>query len=161
MPDSTLQPIVDVSVAGDMVLQVVWKDGTRYRVDLSTLIRESQVLAPLRAKDMFDQVSVGLGGYSLDWPGDLELGSDQVFRWGAEQAGDFMPSAEFVTWRGGMGLTQEKAAAALGLSKRMIAYYESGEKPIPKTVRLACIGLEALGARHGGEPGGSVRGGVS
>jgi hypothetical protein len=40
-------------------------------------------------------------------------------------------------------LTLDTAAAALGLSRRMIAYYASGEKPIPKTVLLATEGLRA------------------
>jgi hypothetical protein len=37
-------------------------------------------------------------------------------------------------------LTLDSAASALGLSRRMIAYYASGEKEIPKTVLLATEG---------------------
>ena len=35
-----------------------------------------------------------------------------------------------------------RAAEALGLSRRMVAYYSNGEKPVPKTVLLACRGWE-------------------
>jgi len=33
---------------------------------------------------------------------------------------------------------------ALGLSRRMVGYYESGKAAIPKSVGLACAGWEAL-----------------
>lgn len=34
-------------------------------------------------------------------------------------------------------LTQPEAAKSLGVSHRMICYYESGERPIPKAIELA------------------------
>ena len=51
-----------------------------------------------------------------------------------------MRASAFRAWMDEHGLTQEAAASALGLSRRMIAYYLSGEKPIPKTVLLATEG---------------------
>lgn len=39
--------------------------------------------------------------------------------------------------------TLDAAARALGLSRRMIAYYEKGERPIPRVVALATRALEA------------------
>ena len=41
-------------------------------------------------------------------------------------------------WRNGLSLAQ--AAAALGLSLRMVAYYTSGTRAVPRTVLLACKG---------------------
>ena len=41
------------------------------------------------------------------------------------------------------GLTLDGAARALGLSRRMLAYYRGGAKPVPRTVALACLGWEA------------------
>jgi transcriptional regulator with XRE-family HTH domain len=45
-----------------------------------------------------------------------------------------------------MGLSQKQAAQALGLKRRMIQYYEKGERDgekveVPKAVRLACFAL--------------------
>ena len=40
-------------------------------------------------------------------------------------------------------MTLDTAAQALGLSRRMLAYYRSGEKRVPRTVALACLGWEA------------------
>ncbi|EKO40294.1 MAG: hypothetical protein B193_0972 [Solidesulfovibrio magneticus str. Maddingley MBC34] len=36
------------------------------------------------------------------------------------------------------------AARALGLAPRTVAYYDKGERLIPKTVGLACLGYDAL-----------------
>jgi hypothetical protein len=38
--------------------------------------------------------------------------------------------------------TLDTAARALGVSRRMVAYYEQGSKPIPRVVALAARALE-------------------
>jgi predicted transcriptional regulator len=45
-------------------------------------------------------------------------------------------------WRKRQTHTLDTAAKALGLSRRMVAYYDKGEKPIPRTVALATKALE-------------------
>lgn len=57
-----------------------------------------------------------------------------------------MKPSQFRAWRKAMGYKQKEAAERLGLKKRMIQYYENGNrdgKPveIPKSVRLACYAL--------------------
>lgn len=56
---------------------------------------------------------------------------------------------DFRAWRKALGWKQKDAADRLGLKKRVIQYYEKGDrdgKPveIPKSVELACLAL-ALG----------------
>ncbi|MGX1307621.1 transcriptional regulator with XRE-family HTH domain [Amorphus suaedae] len=69
---------------------------------------------------------------------DLKTKSiDEAFEMGPEQ---------FRAWRKSLGLKQKEAADRLGLKKRMIQYYEKGNRDgkavrIPKTVRLACYAL--------------------
>ncbi len=61
-------------------------------------------------------------------------------------------------WRKGLGWKQKEAAEYLGLKKRMIQYYEKGDregKPveIPRTVRLACYALsQSVGDFDGETP---------
>jgi predicted transcriptional regulator len=43
-------------------------------------------------------------------------------------------------------LSLNKAAEALGISRRMVAYYSNGEKAVPKAILLACRGWEAIQA---------------
>ena len=59
---------------------------------------------------------------------------------------DVMPPGQFKRWRKGLGLSQKDAAEALGLKRRMIQYYEKGERDgepvtVPLSVRLACWAL--------------------
>lgn len=58
-------------------------------------------------------------------------------------AADPGSAAWLASWMSGHRLTQTAAAEALGVSRRMLNYYLAGEKPIPKTVFLACLGWEA------------------
>ena len=46
-------------------------------------------------------------------------------------------------WRRDAGLSRVKASEALGISERMLAYYEVGEHPVPRTVLLAVRALIA------------------
>jgi len=41
-----------------------------------------------------------------------------------------------------LGMTQQKFAERLGLARRTVQYYESGELDIPRTVKLALQALE-------------------
>lgn len=57
-----------------------------------------------------------------------------------------MKPSDFKKWRKTMGLSQKDAAEALGLKRRIIQYYEKGERDgekiaVPKSVRLACWAL--------------------
>jgi predicted transcriptional regulator len=51
-------------------------------------------------------------------------------------------AVEFSRWRWRNGLSLTNAAEALGLSRRQVAYYASGEHEVPRTVLLACKGWE-------------------
>ena len=59
-----------------------------------------------------------------------------------EQAGDATPVAEFADWRVRNGLSLTDATTALGITRRMVSYYEAGRYLIPRMVGLACKGWE-------------------
>lgn len=57
-----------------------------------------------------------------------------------------MDRDDFRAWRRSLGLKQRDAAEKLGLKKRVIQYYEKGDRDgkkvdIPKAVELACMAL--------------------
>lgn len=66
-----------------------------------------------------------------------------------------MESTDFKKWRKSLKFSQKEAAHALGLKRRMIQYYEKGERDgdkveIPRSVRLACFALvEGVEDYHG------------
>lgn len=60
--------------------------------------------------------------------------------------GHGMSPGDFKRWRKSLKLSQKEAADALGLKRRIVQYYEKGERngepvAVPKTVRLACYAL--------------------
>ena len=64
----------------------------------------------------------------------------------SSDGGHKMAPADFRRWRKSLNLSQKAAAEALGLKRRVVQYYERGERDgspvdIPKTVRLACFAL--------------------
>ncbi|MFZ5617088.1 MAG: helix-turn-helix domain-containing protein [Pseudomonadota bacterium] len=66
-----------------------------------------------------------------------------------------MEPNDFKKWRKSLKLSQKDAAHSLGLKRRMIQYYEKGERDgdkveIPRSVRLACFALtEGVEDYHG------------
>ena len=53
-----------------------------------------------------------------------------------------MPAAAFRAWMERHAFTLDRADEALGLSRRTVAYYLSGEQLVPKTVMLATEGYD-------------------
>jgi transcriptional regulator with XRE-family HTH domain len=80
----------------------------------------------------------------LDWTAM----PDKQHKKSDEQDTNPMSAHAFREWRKRLGLKQKDAAELLGLKKRMIQYYETGNRSgkdvsIPKSIRLACYALEA------------------
>lgn len=74
---------------------------------------------------------------------------------GPSDDGRSMKPADFRRWRKSLHLSQKEAAEALGLKRRVVQYYERGERDgspvdIPKTVRLACFALSQGCSDYGG-----------
>lgn len=132
-----------VSAGAGNTLDLVWDDGSEARVDLRDVIAGHKGLASIKPAKAFAQVKLSKDKWSVEWPGGIDFGATQLRRWADEQAGDVMPVADFRAWMEEHRLTLDAAAKALGLSRRMVAYYASGEKPVPRTVMLATKGWSA------------------
>jgi hypothetical protein len=133
--------IEGIETKGPSALVVTWDDGYRAEIDLAPVIAAHPVLAALAGPDDFPIVSGD--GWSVEWrKSGIDLGAAQLRRWANEQSGEAMPARAFRAWMDGHGLTLDRAADALGLSRRTVAYYLSGEQPVPKTVMLATEGFD-------------------
>ena len=68
-----------------------------------------------------------------------------------------MKGHDFKRWRKALEMSQKDAADALGLKRRVVQYYEKGERngdpvKIPRTVRLACFAItNGVADYHGPE----------
>ena len=126
-----------------LTLHVGWDRGGENSVDVSGMVASYRVYTSLRnSPGLFHQVQVGEYGTDVVWPGGIDMSADTLWRLAQEQAGATMTAEAFRHWRERKAYTLDEAARALGLSRRMVAYYEQGNRPIPRVVALATRSLE-------------------
>jgi hypothetical protein len=134
--------VASAKPAGDYILRIRWTNGRDLPVDLREIVHRLKGLRALRDPSVFARPTVGEGGQSVVWPGDIDIGAARLLELGLEQGGRG-DAVEFIRWRWRNGLSLTAAAEALGLSRRQIAYYASGEREVPRYVLLACRGWES------------------
>ena len=133
--------LLSVTALAPYRLRTTWSTGETLEVDLEPTLRRVPALAPLLEPTTFARAHLAPWGHGVEWS-DSELGADNVYAWATEQSGAV--SHEMLDdWMRRNGLSLTTAAQALGMSRRMISYYRTAEKPIPRAVWLACLGWEA------------------
>ena len=144
-PQHTLTAI---SVSGPEKLRLCFGDGANFDLDLAPIIAKHRALAALAEPELFARARLDArGGYVVWMEDDLELGADNLRHLAVEQAGG-IGHERLWNWMHENALTQARAAEAIGISRRMLNYYLSGARPIPKTVWLACLGWVSEQVRH-------------
>jgi len=135
-----LRTISAVKAKAPGTLTVHWSDGTRAKIDISAALRRRGFRA-LRVPEAFERIQVGEWGHSVEWDVGPELSAETLWleTLSATGHGD---AREFLEWRLRHGLSLNDTANALGISRRMVAYYSNGEKPVPRPILLACKGWE-------------------
>ncbi|WP_165837617.1 DUF2442 domain-containing protein [Zavarzinia aquatilis] len=114
-------------------VRIGWRSGETRVVDLAPVIASRRIFRPLRDDDeLFRSLRVAEYGNAIEWASDLDLSALWL---------DRLPSAEFDNrdFRAAMAaldMTLDGMAAALGLSRRLIADYRK-TRPIPRHVALA------------------------
>jgi Helix-turn-helix domain len=143
--------LASVRPAGKLAIKVTWSRGPRARrtetVDLSPLIHCFRFYKRLRTDQaLFRTVHLIEDGEAIAWgdDNDIDMATTSIERL-AEEA---LTSDELRAFLDREGLTQEAAAAMLGYSRRQIAHYLAGDRPIPRVLALAC---RALAARRAAE----------
>jgi hypothetical protein len=145
MPRKHLPRIAEVAPGKrpPFTLRIQWDNGDRNLVDVSGLIESFRIYVPLRKSlDLFRQVRVGEHGTDVTWSDEIDMAADTLWRLAQEQSGATMTADAFRSWRRRKAYTLDAAAKALGISRRMVAYYDQGDKPIPRVVALAARALE-------------------
>lgn len=118
-------------------LRTAWSTSEVLDVDISKVLR-GPAFAEIRKPEVFRTVHTD--GFSIEWF-DTELGPDNVYAWAKEQAGEV--SHEMLgAWMYRNALSLSGAAEALGISRRMVSYYRTATKAIPRAIWLACLGWE-------------------
>lgn len=118
-----------------------WSTGEVLEVDVEGVLRATPPLAPILDPAVFATARLAEGGQGIEWF-DEEFGADNVYAWAQEQAGA-VSHQMFGEWMHRNGLSLSSAAEALGISRRMVSYYRTAHKAIPRAIWLACLGWEA------------------
>ncbi len=133
--------IAAVRSVGPSRLQVTWSDETSVELNLLDVLRDHAFDA-LRDPAEFERVQIGDWGHGLVWPSGAELGAESLWLETLTALGRD-DTRKFLEWRLRHALSLTTAAEALGVSRRMVAYYSNGEKAVPRPILLACLGWEA------------------
>ena len=127
--------IIIAKAKGPTRLALSRSDGAQTHIDVSHVLKV-RTFAVLRDPAEFAQVQIGEWGHSLEWPSGGEIGADMLWLETLSATGHDDARA-FLEWRLRHGLSLSKAAEALGVSRRRVAYYSNGKKPVPKSIQLA------------------------
>jgi hypothetical protein len=133
-----------VKVIAPYQLAVTFGDKVTMHIDFAGIIDQYPALFPLKDSTVFAQAHVNEFGSGIVWTDEIDLAGDNLRAEAVEQAGD-ISHERIWNWMHRNKLTLDTAAEALGISRRMVAYYRNGEKPIPKNIWLACLGWEHYG----------------
>ena len=71
--------IKSVKVLKDMVLEVVFNNGTNKKYDVKKLIKKHEVFKELENEELFNKVRVDLGGYGIIWNEEIDLSSEEIW----------------------------------------------------------------------------------
>ena len=141
-------PLINaVRVTAPLTLQIEWSSGETLSVEVSRPVARFKLYAPLKDPDVFATAKADEWGHAVTWSGNIDMGADALYELARTQAGEGGPEA-FNAWMERNGLSLNAAADALDMTRRMIAHYRTGSRPIPRVVALACEGWEARRARN-------------
>jgi hypothetical protein len=138
--EDKIRTILKVKASAPSSLALQWSDGTKATIDLTKLLK-SKSYRPLCDPKAFAHARPGEWGHSVEWPSGVDISADTLWLETLSATGH-QDTREFLEWRLRHGLSLSKTADALGLSRRMVAYYSNGEKHVPRPVLLACKGWE-------------------
>lgn len=115
-------------------VHVRFTSGEEKTVDLAPALASRRIFIPLRTDDaLFRRLSINEFGNALEWPGpDLEFPAV----WLRDLPPATFSNTEFRDAMDRLGLSLDGMAAALEISRRLVADYRK-DKPIPRHIALA------------------------
>ena len=137
--------LASVASHGTYEIVVGWAAGSTHKhnvVDLAPLVLNHKLYKPLRDNpDLLKTVHVIEDGSAVAWGSDdaIDMAATSIERLAEEQ----MTPADFRAWLEQRKLTYEAAAAQLGISRRLVAYY-ADQRAVPRYIALACRYLDLM-----------------
>ena len=85
MSETKVIRIASVKYEREYSLRIHWVKGKTMSVDLQEPVSRLKGMRPLRDKAVFAQASIGDGGHSVLWPGEIDMGADRLWEMTLEQ----------------------------------------------------------------------------
>lgn len=77
---SDILKATEVEALGDLSIRVAFSDGAVKEVDLSDLLGQGGVFAPIReSRSLFDSVRVNAETGAVEWPGEVDLDPEVLY----------------------------------------------------------------------------------
>ena len=125
-----------------MSLNATYADGSVVKADMTFHFRGHETLEEVATDpELFAKVQIEESG-GLEWPNSADVSATRFQQLGEITAGNMMHRLDFREWMKRHGLIIDTAGPVLGLSRKTIARYSSGEGLIPKHILLACNGYD-------------------
>ena len=138
---TSLPNIEKLKVAKDHTLRLKFRGDGWKGVRLAGLIAREPFLASLKAETVFRKAKIIDWGGGVGWPGGLDLGASTLWRMATEQTS--FTAADFTAWQRRVGLSNQEAADALGVSLPTIKNLRSGASPVSSAIAIACRAMES------------------
>jgi Protein of unknown function (DUF2442) len=123
------------------MLNVVWADGTRDRVNLTGLIYRSRHFRVfLDDPAAFRRVQVADFGGGVEWKNGLDYGADTLRMTADEQRP--VTGADLIAFESELNLSTAETGALLGLAERTVRAYRSA-KELPQSIAIAIRTIRA------------------
>ncbi|MBB5753242.1 hypothetical protein [Prosthecomicrobium pneumaticum] len=140
-----------VRAVAPLSVDVEWsagpRAGRRETVSLAPDLHAYRIYRPLRFDPaLFASVHLVDEGAAIAWGSDdaIDMPATSVERLAAEA----MSNEEFAAFLSRNRLSLDAAAAELGISRRLVAYYAK-DRPVPRHIALACAHIELRRAGGG------------
>lgn len=151
IPFMTPPRIKSLETRNPCTLVLIWENGARTIHDLKSFVADKPWAKPLTIPAIFRSAKLAADGHEVTWPG-TEIDFSAAGLWEdihprPALTAKWMSLEAFRRWRAEMGYSFDEAATELGSSTRMLKYYASGMREVPKRVWLACMHLAAQKSR--------------
>jgi hypothetical protein len=121
-------------------LEIRWKDKSSDRVDMTGVLWQHPVFAPLRDAARFARVEIINWGHGIEWPEDgLDYAAQNLQRLARLQTE--MTEGDFSAWQARLKLSNQEAADVLGVTLSTIKNYRNG-RSLPRPTQLGCKVIE-------------------
>lgn len=132
----------------NLTILVVFRNGVEVKYGITQLYDKFPQLKKLEEDNLFEQVSIDVGGYGLVWNDELDLDAEEVWQYGTKTGKRYdidisLSLAEnLIEARNSVGMTQKQLSEAAYMYQADISKIENGTaNPSVQTLKRIAEGM--------------------